>query len=103
MADPESRLGRTITALAFALMATTAITPTAATAAEAEAKALLKAMTEYVAEQKTSGSFSLWKSSWDDQKLTRWRHRAARSWRDPDKVRANRSRGFARYRDRIRQ
>jgi hypothetical protein len=56
MADPEGKIGRMMTAwvaaLAFALVAMTAIAPTAATAGDVEAKALLKAMTEYVAAQK---------------------------------------------------
>jgi hypothetical protein len=78
-------------ALAFAMVATTAITPTAATAGEAEAKALLKAMTEYVVAQKTISfdyDVSLQVVTSDDQKLTL----AASGIVDlsrPDKVRAS--------------
>ena len=101
MADPEGRLGRTMTAqaaaLAFALVATTAITPTAATAGEAEAKALLKAMTEYVVAQKAISfdyDVSLQVVTSDDQKLTLAASGNVELSR-PDKVRASRSGGFA--------
>jgi hypothetical protein len=101
MADPEGRLGRTMTAqaaaLAFVLVATTAITPTAATAGEAEARALLKAMTEYVAAQKAISfdyDVSLEVVTKDDQKLTLAASGNVELAR-PDKVRASRSGGFA--------
>jgi hypothetical protein len=97
MADPERRLGRTMTALAFALMASTAIAPTAATAGEAEAKALLKAMTEYVAAQKAISfdyDASLEVVTKEDQKLTLAASGNVELAR-PDKVRASRSGGFA--------
>ena len=77
MTDPKGWLGRTMTAraaaLALTLMATTAIAPTAATADEAEAKALLKAMTDYVAAQKAISfgyDVGLEVVTREDQKLT---------------------------------
>ena len=101
MADPERRFGRTITArtaaLAFVLATTTAITPTAATAGEAEAKALLKAMTDYVTAQKAISfdyDVSLEVVTKDDQKLTVAASGSAELAR-PDKIRASRSGGFA--------
>jgi hypothetical protein len=101
MADPETRLGRTTTArvaaLALTLMATTVIAPTAATADEAEAKALLKAMSDYVAVQKVisfSYDVSLEVVTKDDQKLTLAASGNVELAR-PDKVRASRSGGFA--------
>jgi len=97
MADPEARFGGTMTALAFMLVMTTAITPTAATAGEAEAKALLKAMTEYVAAQKAISfdyDVNLEVVTKDDQKLTLAASGSVELAR-PDKVRASRSGGFA--------
>jgi hypothetical protein len=101
MADPERRFGRTMTAraatLAFALVATTAITPTAATAGDAEAKALLKAMTDYVAAQQTISfdyDVSLDVVTKDGQKLTLAASGNVELAR-PDKIRASRSGGFA--------
>ena len=101
MVSPERRLRRVVTAraavLALTLLATTTITPTAATADEAEAKALLKAMTDYVAAQKVI-SFD-YDGSWevvtkDGQKLTLASSGNVELAR-PDKVRATRSGGFA--------
>ena len=101
MADPERRFGRTMTArtaaLAFVLAATTAITPTAATAGEAEAKALLKAMTDYVTAQKAISfdyDVSLEVVTKDGQKLTLAASGNLELAR-PDKLRASRSGGFA--------
>jgi len=84
-------------ALALTLMATTAIAPTAATAGEAEAKALLKAMTDYVAAQQVISfgyDVSLEVVTRDDQKLTLAASGNVELAR-PDKLRASRSGGFA--------
>jgi hypothetical protein len=101
MTDPGEMFGRTMAArgaaLAFALVATTAITPTAAIAGEAEAKALLKAMTEYGAAQQAISfdyDVSLEVVTKDDQKLTLAASGNLELAR-PDKLRASRSGGFA--------
>ena len=101
MSDPEGVFSRTMTAraatLALALVATTAITPTTAAAGEAEAKALLKAMTEYVVAQKAISfdyDVSLEVVTKDDQKLTLAASGNLELAR-PDKLRASRSGGFA--------
>jgi hypothetical protein len=101
MADQKGMFGRTKTAraaaLTFGLAVTTAMTSTGATAGEAEAKALLKAMTDYVAAQKAISfdyDVSLEVVTKDDQKLTLASSGDVELAR-PDKVRANRSGGFA--------
>jgi hypothetical protein len=101
MASLEGSLRRMMTAraaaLASTLIATTVIAPTAATADEAEAKALLKAVTDYVAGQKVISfdyDASLEVVTKDDQKLTLASSGNVELAR-PDKVRATRSGGFA--------
>lgn len=84
-------------ALALTIMGTTAITPTAATAGEIEAKTLLKAMTDYVAAQKAISfgyDMNLEVVTKDDQKLDLASSGTVELAR-PDKVRATRSGGFA--------
>jgi hypothetical protein len=99
MADLEAR--RTMTAraavLALTLISSTVIVPRAAVAAEAEAKALVKAMADYVTAQPAVSfgyDVSLEVVSKDGQKLTLAASGNVELAR-PDKVRANRSGGFA--------
>jgi hypothetical protein len=101
MTRPGRQLVRTtkarVAALALALVTATAITPTTAIAGEGDAKALLKAMTDYVgARQAISFTYDvgLQVVTKDDQKLTLVSSGKVELTR-PDKVRASRSGGFA--------
>jgi hypothetical protein len=101
MANPLERFQRRITAgaaaLVLALMAATVITQTPATAGEPEAKALLKAMTDYVAAQQIISfgyDVSLEVVTKQDQKLSLLSSGNVELAR-PDKIRATRSGGFA--------
>jgi hypothetical protein len=100
MTKPEVLRARLMTArtaaLALSLIAATTIAPNVATAGDAEAKALLKAMTDYVAAQQAISfgyDMSLEVVAKNDQKLTLASSGDVELAR-PDKVRASRSGGF---------